>query len=102
MTDGDEEMKQSIIDSFLEEFPQLLSELEICIANKNIEEIGKICHKMKSPIALFGMSKLLEDVIYLEKYSKNIDKELVKGFSDYEDSKNRMKLLFLNLKSFTE
>jgi len=99
LTDGDIEENESIIDSFIEEFPKLLDELEISLRNKDIEAIAKISHKMKSPVALFGMDRLLEDIIYLEKYFKKVDKDLYKFQSDFEISKVRRNKLFLNLKN---
>jgi len=99
MTDGDEEMKQTIIDSFLEEFPNLLTEFENTLKKKDIKNVGKICHKMKSPIRLFGMNKLLEDIIFIEKYAKDVDKNLVKISSNFESFIELITSLYISLKN---
>ena len=99
MTDGDEEMKELIVDSFLEEFPKLLKDFQICLNKKNVEEISKCCHKIKSPISMFGMTKLLEDINFIEKNSEDVYKNLEKICSNFKNLEKRMQTIYLELKN---
>jgi len=50
---------KEIIDSFLKEFPILIEELFLKVKNETNNEIGKIIHKIKSPLKIFGLENLL-------------------------------------------
>ena len=97
ITDGDIKENKSIIESFIKEFPKLLDELEKSLRNKDIQAIAKNSHKMKSPVALFGMDELLEDIIYLENYSKKVNEDLSKFHSDLLISKETSSQLLIKL-----
>ena len=84
ISDGDKEIENSLFESFLLEFPLLIQELKVALNKKDVEEIFKICHKIKSPLSLFGMKILLKDINSLE--------DLIKKF-DVEFQKNIKKLL---------
>ena len=58
-SDEDFEFEKELAQSFLEEIPKQLKELEKCIKNKNFEEIRKACHKIKSPISYYGLNNLI-------------------------------------------
>ena len=99
MTDGDEEMKESIIESFLDEFPKLFSELKDTLKTGNIREISKICHKIRSPISMFGMKELLADITFIEKFTKDIDTNLFKIELNFNNTIDKIETMYKEIKN---
>jgi hypothetical protein len=98
MTDGDEEMKESIIFSFIEEFPKLILELKNSFDKKNTGDIFKYCHKIKTPISIFGMSELLEDINFIEKYAKDVNMNIDKISLNFKHFEEKMEEIYIELK----
>lgn len=55
---GDVGFLKEILESYIQEMPLYLAEMELFLDSKNWEEVSKQAHKMKSPIALMGAEKL--------------------------------------------
>ncbi len=48
---GDEELMQSILDSFLEESPELIGNINLAVTEKNAEALKEYCHALKGSSA---------------------------------------------------
>ena len=70
MADGDTDFVHAIITIFLKEIPQDLINLEDAVETSNFEQIGKIAHKIKPNVDLFGMTQTLSNAQDLEKLGK--------------------------------
>lgn len=57
---GDIEYIKDMIKMFIDLMPEYFEELKEYHINKNWEELGKQAHKMKTPVAYFGVEKLRE------------------------------------------
>ena len=57
---GDIEYIKDMIKMFIDLMPEYFEELKEHHTNKNWEELGKQAHKMKTPVAYFGVEKLRE------------------------------------------
>jgi signal transduction histidine kinase/DNA-binding response OmpR family regulator len=57
---GDDELLENdVIESFLKTCPEDFCNLELYIKNKNLSEAKFIIHKMKSPLGMFGLTKII-------------------------------------------
>lgn len=54
MTDGDVEMKSTMLEMLLEEIPEELGIMKECLANEQWEPLFQAAHKMKSTLAFIG------------------------------------------------
>jgi HPt (histidine-containing phosphotransfer) domain-containing protein len=57
---GDEAALGELIDTFLDEAPNLLSRMQGAIAEKNAEDLRRAAHTLKSNAATFGANALAE------------------------------------------
>jgi signal transduction histidine kinase/DNA-binding response OmpR family regulator len=67
--DGDEDCQKALIAQYLKDFPGYMNTLKQAIQMKNFPEIKNISHKMKSSVALFGMTETRGQLEMIEKYS---------------------------------
>lgn len=98
---GDTDFVMSMIDTFLEHTPQQLSELKDNLSGGNLEQAGKLAHKIKPNIDLFGISDLTQDIRDVEQMGKagedspelqekvkKVDEVLNQVFQQLKDYKN--------------
>ena len=73
-SNGDKEYLIDMFDTYIENIPIYLSELEHELKAKDIDLIFQIIHKIKSPLLLFGLKNVNEKITFLEENykSKNI------------------------------
>lgn len=57
---GDNNFIREILQSYIQEMPLYIAEMELHLENKDWAEVSKQAHKMKSPIALMGAVQLKE------------------------------------------
>ncbi len=57
---GDSGFIKEILESYTQEMPLYIAEMELFLNKKDWQEVSKQAHKMKSPIALMGATKLKE------------------------------------------
>ena len=82
ITGDDEEFEKDIMEKFLEEMPVYLKELEIEIVEENFLSIKKAAHKMKAPVAMFGLDGLRNKLKEIEDLAENsLANLIVKKFS---------------------
>jgi signal transduction histidine kinase/CheY-like chemotaxis protein len=77
--DGDEECQKALIAQYLKDIPCNISNLKHAIQKKNFNEIKAISHKMKSTVALFGMTETRGQLELIEKYAQIDD---IKGITN--------------------
>ncbi len=73
---GDEDFIKEMIETFLEETPKDLNDIEAHLSTQNWAELGKTAHKMKSSIKMFGFESLKNKALFIEQSGKkgeNID-----------------------------
>ena len=74
-----------------------MDNLETLIKKKDFEEITLLCHKMKSPISLFGLNNLKEKFICTEKISKILNKSYNLLNKNFVCIKFQMDLIYKDL-----
>lgn len=57
---GDNQFIKEMLECYIQELPLYVAEMELFLNQKDWEEVSKQAHKMKSPIALIGATKLKE------------------------------------------
>ena len=57
---GDIEYIKDMIKMFIDLMPEYFDELKECYNTQNWKELGKQAHKMKTPVAYFGVEELRE------------------------------------------
>jgi len=71
MSDGDDDMKKTMLEMLLDEMPAEVQKMQEVLANSDWEELGKVSHKMKSTLAFIGSSTLTDNNAQLELNCKN-------------------------------
>ena len=67
---GDKEFIAEMIETFLEETPKDIAELEKLLADENWTAIGLVAHKLKSSIKMFGFEDVKNMAVYIEQSGK--------------------------------
>lgn len=73
--DNDQEFISELISDFKTEIPNYLKEIEKSIAEKDLDKVFFLIHKLKSPINLFGIFQLEKEFNFVAENSKNISLE---------------------------
>lgn len=68
---GDEEFIAEMIETFLEETPKDAADMRTHLGEQNWTELGKVAHKLKSSIKMFGFETLKNQVLFLEQSGKS-------------------------------
>jgi len=58
MSDGDEDMKQTMIEMLLEEIPEEMEQMRVLNAEGNWKELREVSHKMKSTLSFVGNKEM--------------------------------------------
>jgi signal transduction histidine kinase/CheY-like chemotaxis protein len=82
----DKEFEKDLMENFLLNFPKDIKNLEIYIKTKNSKETKFWIHKIKSPLGIFGLNKILDKLQNLNKLCENNfeDVQILKIFNDIE------------------
>lgn len=78
LADGDEDFIETMVEMFKEESGKMLDEMKSALAEANIDQVGKVAHKLKPTIDQFGISSLQEEVREIEKYDRQGSLEALK------------------------
>ena len=76
MTDGDDEMKVTMLEMLLEEMPAELEIMKNHLKNAEWEDLFKAAHKMKSTLSFIGNDAMTEANVAIEhaaKHEENLD-----------------------------
>ncbi|MEA1979569.1 MAG: Hpt domain-containing protein [candidate division Zixibacteria bacterium] len=69
----DEDLVKELISIFLEQYPQMMENIETAIKNKNSEELHKTSHKLKGSLSSMCANSSLDQIIALETMAINQD-----------------------------
>ena len=70
MTDGDTDMKQTMLEMLLEEIPQETENLKVCYINSDWKAMNEVSHKFKSTLSYVGSDVLTNANLVIEEDSK--------------------------------
>jgi HPt (histidine-containing phosphotransfer) domain-containing protein len=70
MTDGDTDMKQTMLEMLLEEIPQEVEKLRDCAKNADWKNLNEVSHKFKSTLSYIGSEVMNEANLKIEHASK--------------------------------
>ncbi len=70
MTDGDEEMEQTMLEMLLSELPEEFEKMEALHAAHDWQDLNKVSHKMKSTLAFIGNEDLTNANLKIEQLTK--------------------------------
>lgn len=65
-SNGDKEFEADMFQTFLDQAPDFLSQIQTFLVQKNISEAGKTAHKFKSSVGIFGMETIRKGLEELE------------------------------------
>ncbi len=66
LTDGDTELTQELVEIFKAQIPEYVQNLEDAIKSQNTEMLGRIVHKAKSSVLIFGLQDLADKLNDIE------------------------------------
>lgn len=70
MSDGDEEMKATMIDMLLEEVPEEMAKMQDLYAAQDWKELREVSHKMKSTLSFIGNDAMTQANQQIEEIAK--------------------------------
>lgn len=74
MSDGDDDMKKTMLEMLLEELPEEIQKMSQLTAAENWEELSSVSHKMKSTLSFVGyeaMTEMNKELELLAKHQEN-------------------------------
>ena len=91
MSGGDKELMKEMIDIFIEQVPEFVSEMNLHLKNSNNAGLAAVAHKAKSSISIIGLVQLIEDLKAFEmNVNNNIKQDTYKSFiSNFESTCNQ-------------
>jgi HPt (histidine-containing phosphotransfer) domain-containing protein len=70
---GLREVLDAVIDTYLEQYPQLLAEVGRAAATRDAAALARSAHKLKGAISIFGVEAVVEPVAGLERAGQAAD-----------------------------
>ncbi len=70
MTDGSKDLKRDLICMFIKQIPVFSEQLDEYYKQGDYNSLGKLAHKIKSSVAMMGISELTTDMKTLEYITK--------------------------------
>jgi HPt (histidine-containing phosphotransfer) domain-containing protein len=68
---GDMEFRIEMIQTFLDETPKDVAHMDAMAQAANWAEVGKVAHKMKSSIKMFGLESIKNQAVEIEQIGKS-------------------------------
>jgi HPt (histidine-containing phosphotransfer) domain-containing protein len=65
-SNGDKEFEADMFQTFLDQTPEFLKQMDFYLLQNNIVEVGKIAHKFKSSVGIFGMESIRKNLELIE------------------------------------
>jgi len=97
MSDGDEDMKQTMIEMLLEEIPEEMEQMRVYNEEGNWKELREVSHKMKSTLSFVGNKEMtaanqqVEDIAKVGKGTEAIPALLTILFDIYPKALDELK-----------
>ncbi|GAB4281773.1 MAG: hypothetical protein Kow0068_06280 [Marinilabiliales bacterium] len=87
MSEGDNQLIAEMIDIFIEQIPEFITQFYNALEKKDFKKISLIAHKAKSSASVMGLSRLVEKLSNLEnEVCENKDlnkaKEIIEHFTN--------------------
>ena len=70
LADGDEDFVSTMVNMFKEESSKMVDEMKQAVSNRNIDQVGKVAHKLKPTIDQFEITSLKEEVRAIEQFDR--------------------------------
>ncbi len=95
MFEGDEEFLKELVEIFINDAPEHMSEIEEAVDSRNSEALEKSAHKLKGAVANFGKNATTDTAFKLETMGKENNMDGVKEAYDtlVKDVENLMNAL---------
>ncbi|MFW5759627.1 MAG: Hpt domain-containing protein [Cyclobacteriaceae bacterium] len=77
ISDNDNLFVEEMINTFLEQTPDLIAEMKQLVREKNCFQVGRMAHRMKPSLTFMGMidgQRLIKDIEYYSEDPGNCDK----------------------------
>lgn len=69
---GNQEMVNNIISLFLQQVPEYIREMEVCVEKNEPLSLHPLAHKAKSSVSMLGIRDMEVDILQIEQNSKNL------------------------------
>jgi PAS domain S-box-containing protein len=76
VSDNNEEFIKEMIQTFVQTIPGILTEMELCLKEKNWDRLSRLAHQIKPSFTLMGIHNTRESILFIEANAKahdNID-----------------------------
>lgn len=67
---GNQDMIRQIIQLFLQQVPQYITEMERCVERNALHDLHPLAHKAKSSVSMLGLKAMEERILQIERFSK--------------------------------
>jgi len=98
--DGEKEFLTELIEIFLNDIPEQLSEIKEAVDNRNSKELERSAHKLKGAVANFEEKAVFEAALQLEMMGR--ESKLDGAEEDYDTLMKEVECLVNSLKEFVE
>ncbi len=71
MSGGDPDVMKEVLNIYLEQIPEFISEYNAALHEKDFKRIASISHKAKTSVAIAGFNTLREELIRLENHAND-------------------------------
>lgn len=75
MSAGDDSLIKEMLDIFIEQVPEFITEMKSAIINNDSKALEAVAHKAKSSAAIIGITELVEFLKTLEKIATNNERK---------------------------
>lgn len=69
---GDETLMHTLVDLWITEIPDQLENLGNCCSNEDLDQLGSAAHKLKSSVAMMGMSHTVGELERVERHAEEL------------------------------
>ena len=67
---GNQEMINNIIQLFLQQVPEYITEMEVCVEGDDLLALHPLAHKAKSSVTMLGLRSMESNILEIERKSK--------------------------------
>ena len=75
ISDGDQDFINDVLNTFLDEMPKDMAQMNQAVGDKDIPMIGRVAHKTKSTLQTLGLFELKELALKIELLAKKTPKD---------------------------
>ncbi|QLE00335.1 Hpt domain-containing protein [Galbibacter sp. BG1] len=99
LSGGDQEFNASVIETFLLETPEDLSNLKKAVANKEFDHIYQFAHKIKPNADLLGVDSVRDEMLKIEGHARG-DKDIDAIEQTLESAEKELQNSFTEFKAY--